>query len=175
MVSSLEFLVREIESPECEPPVIARIIALSVSVDPRIEADLQSFTSRVCMDFDLMKFYQTYVKYAIIVNERRDVFATAKSKYGASIEAPDGTEGTRLTFRLKSGVSLFFSWVVSVSERGFVDDSLRLQVKSHSKVSEEDRETVSHLPHLLQKMVRSQGHREALLSLLDLLQPSTIG
>ena len=95
-------------------------------------------------------------------------------------------------------VSLFFSWVVSVSERGFVDDLLRLQVKSHSKgivhhmlvngscalnpppllvytVSEEDRETVSHLPHLLQKMVRSQGHRDALLSLLDLLQPSTIG
>ena len=35
---------------------------------------------RVCMDFDLMKFYQTYVKYAIIVNERRDVFSTAKVK-----------------------------------------------------------------------------------------------
>ena len=32
------------------------------------------------MDFDLMKFYQTYVKYAIIVNERRDVFSTAKVK-----------------------------------------------------------------------------------------------
>ena len=30
------------------------------------------------MDFDLMKFYQTYVKYAILVNERRDVFSTAK-------------------------------------------------------------------------------------------------
>ena len=25
-----------------------------------------------------MKFYQTYVKYAILVNERRDAFATAK-------------------------------------------------------------------------------------------------
>lgn len=25
-----------------------------------------------------MKFYQTYVKYAILVNGRRDVFATAK-------------------------------------------------------------------------------------------------
>ena len=35
---------------------------------------------RVCMDFDLMKFYQTYVKYAILVNERRDAFSTAKVK-----------------------------------------------------------------------------------------------
>lgn len=32
------------------------------------------------MDFDLMKFYQTYVKYAILVNERRDAFSTAKVK-----------------------------------------------------------------------------------------------
>lgn len=30
------------------------------------------------MDFDLMKFYQTYVKYAILVNEKREAFTTAK-------------------------------------------------------------------------------------------------
>ena len=30
------------------------------------------------MDYDLMKFYQTYVKYAILVNERREVFSAAK-------------------------------------------------------------------------------------------------
>lgn len=39
-------------------------------------------------------------------------------------------------------------------------------------VSDGDRETVSHLPHLLQKMVRIHGHREALLSVLALLQPT---
>ena len=61
---------------------------------------------------------------------------------------PDGLEGTRLTYRMKSGyglcyrflynlemynirLSLFFSWIVSVSARGFVDSSLGLQVKSH--------------------------------------------
>ena len=65
--------------------------------------------------------------------------------------APDGMEGSRLNFRMKSGyflcqllyihwgfdftgrLSLFFSWTVSVSGRGFVDTSLGLQVKSHSK------------------------------------------
>ena len=30
------------------------------------------------MDFDLMKFYQTYVKYAILLNERQDSFAASK-------------------------------------------------------------------------------------------------
>lgn len=39
-------------------------------------------------------------------------------------------------------------------------------------VSDGDRETVSHLPRLLQKMVRIHGHREALLSVLALLQPT---
>ena len=33
------------------------------------------------MDFDLMRFYQTYVKYAILVNERRDAFSIAKVMY----------------------------------------------------------------------------------------------
>ena len=73
-----------------------------------------------------------------------------------------------------------------------MESSLGLQVKSHSEgtilyqfppvslftsplvsVSEEDRDTVGHLPSLLQKMVRTQGHRKALFSILDLLQPNS--
>ena len=33
------------------------------------------------MDFDLMKFYQTYVKYAILVKERRESFSTVRVGY----------------------------------------------------------------------------------------------
>ena len=40
--------------------------------------DIFFYNRRVSVDFDLMKFYQTYVKYAIQVNERRDSYATAK-------------------------------------------------------------------------------------------------
>ncbi|CAI8009597.1 Centromere protein P [Geodia barretti] len=175
----VEYLVKEDKSSEGakdgeSPSVLARIVALSVSVEPTSENDLQPFISRVSVDFDLMKFYQTYVKYAILVNERRDSYATAKSKYGASVRVPDGPDRTRLNYRMKAGLSLFFSWTVSVSERGFVDSSLGLQVKSHREVSDEDRETVSHLPLLLQKMIQTRGHRKALASVLALLQPNPV-
>lgn len=76
------------------------------------------------MDFDLMRFYQTYVKYAILVNERRDAFSIAKvmhatplmpaspstadilctqSRFRRHIEVPDGIEGTRIHFSLRTG------------------------------------------------------------------------
>lgn len=176
----VEFLVKEInmvtdganKEDRETPSVVTRIIALSVSVDPTAEDELQTFISRVCVDYDLMKFYQTYVKYAILVNERREAFAAVKSQYGGSVKVPHGLEGTRLSYRMSSGVSLFFSWTVTVSERGFVASSLGLQVKSHSEVSEEDRDVMGHLPHLLQKMVSTQGYRMALLSILSILQPS---
>ena len=51
------------------------------------------------MDLDLMNFYQTYVKYVILVNDRRDTFTQARVRL-SPVLTPAGVLGLSITLVL---------------------------------------------------------------------------
>lgn len=164
----VEFIAQEEKSAPLEPPDKAGIVALRAVVDPRLQKDLHSFVMRVSRDCNLMMFYQTYVKYCLLVHERRETFTKAKSLYGRNVQLSEGTHGSRLHFSIKRGPNLYFTWKVVVTDRGYIDHSLSMQEKMPSNASDDDCASASHLPQLLQKMTAVHGHEEGLLKMLAL-------